>query len=402
MLLSNMNVLKKILILSLVAAFTISVCACGGSGSFVGKRVSGSEPEVGDVMTVHGVGELTLKKVHTAQKLYAAKMSGTYIRNDSDDKTYIDMVFRFKNKGEDIPCDNIGHISAKGVTTGEEYTDSVNAVEDSTNSNLHANVMISSGDTVTLHMAVSVPSVSADEKYKVKLILRASTYELEYTLGEYISDAKEIFDNQSLSNSNLKVGIKSVSYTGGLYDRAPFVPDCPEGMAYIIANLEITNKSLNDVLTHDSVSLRCIFLSEIYDCDYYTEQDGIYMPGGSIPGLGSANVIAIMCMPIEYTRSDARIAISIDYEEFFYTVSGGEHIANEIDNEREKEREKQRAMEEARKAAEELRKKEEERLKQEEELKAQQQAEQDGEVSEEKNNNNQPSDEEYQPSHTQE
>lgn len=400
MLLSNLNVLKKVSILTLAVVLAASVCACG-SGGFLGKKVSGSAPEVGDVMTVQGIGELTFKKIHTAQKLFAAKMSGTYIRNDSDDKTYIDMVFRFKNKGEDIPCGNIGHITAQGLTTGQEYTDSVNAVEDSTNSNLHANVMISSGDTVTLHMAVSVPSVSADEKYKVKLILRASTYELEYTLGEYISDAKEIFDNQSLSNSNLKVGIKSVSYTGGLYDRAPFVPDCPEGMAYIIANLEITNKSLNDVLTRDSVSLRCIISDDIYDCEYYTEQDGIYMPGGTIPGLGSANVIAVICIPIEYTESDARIAISIDYEEFFYSVSGGEHIAAQIDNEREKEREKQRAMEEARKAAEELRKKEEERIKQEEEQKSQLVAEQEGQASQE-NNSTPPSDEGNQPSQTQE
>ena len=370
-----MNISKKLIILSLIVTIVASLlCACGGDDGFVGKKVSGSSLQVGDTMTAHGIGELVFKKAYMSQKICATMMSGTYIRNNSEENTYIDMVFRFKNKGMNIPCGEVGYITAEGVSSGEVYDNWVNAVEDATHKNLHANVMISSGDTVTLHMAVSVPQNGADDKYKVKLHLRASSYELEYLVGDYISDAKEIFDNQSLSNSKLKLNLNDVSYKSEIYDIAPMAQDCPEGMVYICSKLEVTNKTAEDKDISDVVCVRTAYQNEIFISEYYVQKDGLYEPGGVVEATESAKAIAVMCVPEELCHQDIPVTVCIDHDEFFYTVFGGEHIAKRLETEKEMELAKQKAQAEARRAAEELRKQEEERKMQEQRKQEEQQA----------------------------
>ena len=357
----ELNILKKIFSLIISVVLILSLCSCKSGKDFVAKKVSGSTLQIGDVIDVQGVGTLTLTKVHMAETLYAAMTTGSYVGSDTAGSAYIDAVFRFKNDGKSIACADIGYITATGVSTGKEYTHWVNAVEDSGNKNLHANVMIDSGATATLHMAVPVPSESADEKYKVKIQLRTANYDFEYTVGENRSDAQEIFSGQSLSNSNIKVKVGKFEYSMEMYEDAPSVLDAPDDMIYLTTELDVSNHSLTDKDVDDVVSVSTVYGTKVYTAEYYVEEDGRYVPEGVIPGDSHKSVLAVMHLPINYSREDTKVCISVDHKEFYFSVSGSDRIISDAEEERLLEEQKQKAQEEARKAAEELRKQEEER-----------------------------------------
>ncbi len=327
---SEMNILKKIISIILALCTAFLACACANTDkNFETKKVSGELLKVGDSFSVNGVGDFTLDKICTTQKLQPALHFGTYLEPVGKGMQYIDAVFRFKSRKADLAPDAIGTLSAVGEMSGVEYTDSISAVETDDNTNISATGKIGTNATVTLHMAVEVPTESA-EKYKLKIHLRTATYEADYTVPNLEESMERIYEGQSMSNTQLKVKLDKIGYSRKLYDNAPKNSDCAKDEIYLVAEMTVSNKDFEDRDFQKLVSACAVYGNESYDMEYMMSDDGKkYAAKGVAKGLGETKLIAAVALPLEYSEQDAKIVLAIDFEEFMCEVEGTDEFTKE-------------------------------------------------------------------------
>lgn len=325
-----MNGLKKIIAMLLAVCTAFFACACTNSDKdFEAKKVAGEFLKVGDSFSVSGVGDFTLDKIYTTQKLQSSLHFGTYMQPVGEDMQYIDMVFRFKNKKADMAASAVGNISAVGELSGVEYTDYITAVETDDNKSLSTTEKPSTGSTVTLHMAVEVP-IGAEETYKLKIHLRTATYEASYTPPNLDESMERIYEGQSMSNTQLKVKLDKIGYSRKLYDGAPKNSDCAKDKIYLVAEMTVLNKAFEDTDFEKLVSVCALYGGESYDMEYMMSEDGKkYVAKGVVKGLGETKLIAAVVLPLEYSEKDADVVFAIDFEEFLCEVEGSDDFTRE-------------------------------------------------------------------------
>lgn len=357
--------LKRIISLLISLIMVISLCACNSTKSNEAtKGTRSSSLKIGDVITINEIGELILKKIQMSENLYANMTNGSYIATDTKGISYIDLVFRFKNKGNDIAASDIGHIVATGTSTGKAYDYWVNAVEDKTNRNIMANTTVHSGETATVHMTVTVPCESIDSEYKITVNLPGKKYALTYKTGDYIMEGKELTVGKTIDNSNVKAKINTMEYSLSMYDGAPEIANAPDGKMYICSTMEITNKKDEAVDVDEIISVSTVKECNTYTAEYFIKTGKVFAPEGKIEKNDTAQVLAVIFLPISYSKEDTKVNIAIDHEDFYFQLKGTEKIARqaiEIEKAQKEEEEKEAAQERARKAAEELRKQDDER-----------------------------------------
>ncbi len=315
--------MKKIITVILALCTAVLACACTNTDkNFETKRVSGELLKAGDRFSVNGVGDFTLDKICTTQKMQPSLHFGTYLEPVGKGMQYIDAVFRFKSKKADLAADAVGTLSAVGAVSGVEYTDSVSAVETDDNKNLSATEKISTNETVTLHMAVEVP-MEAAEKYRLKIRLRTATYEAEYTPPDIDETMERIYEGQSMSNTELKVKLDRIGYSRKLYDNAPKTSDCAKDEIYLVAEMTVSNKGFEDRDFQKLVSVCALYGNESYDMEYMMSEDGRkYAAKGVAKGLGETKLLAAVALPLEYSEKTAEIVFAIDFEEFMCEAEG--------------------------------------------------------------------------------
>ncbi len=320
---SEMNILKKFILIILALCTAFFACACTNTDkNFEIKKVSGELLKVGDSFSVNGIGDFTLDKICTTQRLQPSLHFGTYLEPVGRGMQYIDAVFRFKSKKADISADSVGTLIAVGDMSGVEYTDSISAVETDDNRNLSASEKITANTTVTLHMAVEVPIESA-EKYKLKIRLRTATYEVDYTVPKLEESMERIYEGQSMSNTQLKVKLDKIGYSRKLYDNAPKTSDCAANEIYLVAEMTVSNKDFEDRDFQKLVSACVLYGNESYDMEYMMSGDGKkYAAKGEAKGLGETKLLAAVALPLEYSEKDAKVVLAIDFEEFMCEVEG--------------------------------------------------------------------------------
>lgn len=305
-------------------------CACTNTDKdFETKKVSAESLKVGDSFSVSTVGDFTLDKIYTTQKLQSSLHFGTYMQPVGEGMQYIDMVFRFKCKKADTAASAVGSVSAVGELSGVEYTDSITAVETDDNKSLSATEKIGTGSAVTLHMAVEVPA-DAEETYKLKIRLRTATYEATYTPPKLDENMDRIYEGQSMSNTQLKVKLDKIGYSRKLYDGAPKNSECAKDKIYLVAEMTVSNKNFEDEDFEKLVSVCAIYGAESYDMEYMMSEDGKkYSAKGTAKGLGETKLIAAVALPLEYSEKTASVVFAIDFEEFLCEVEGTDEFTKE-------------------------------------------------------------------------
>ena len=376
--------MKKSLIYIIVLAVIVSLCGCGSMKA--SKDAYDSMFEPGTKLSAEG-GQVELVKVHTASRLYPTVHFGSYIQTNDEDMCYIDVVLDVKAGKKALYSADFGGVTAIGNVSGETYTDSICAVECDDNRNLRTNTSIEAGDSALVHMAVEVPADTEDDEFEVKVDILSATYSFLYEFGDSIDNIEKLNKGQSISGQTCKAKIKDVYYSHELYEDAPAVCDSYDDYVYLIAELDVTNKAFEDADFHKMVSVSAVIDNIIYDARYIMQDEAAeehYVSDGKIPSLETAQVLAVIDLPLEYSSRDARLEFALDRNEYSYTLKGDSSIAynreRELEQERIAEEAQQKAREEAARLAEEM-----------ERLAAEQEAQQEAEsASEEEINETEP------------
>ena len=343
-----MKMLKKIISLLLSLIMVISLGACNNKTNNESvKSTPGSALEIGDVITINEIGELTFKKIQMSERIYANMTNGSYIATDTKGISYIDLVFRFKNKGNDIAASDIGHI--------------VNSVEDKTNKNIVANTTVHGGENATVHMSVTVPSESVDNEYNITLKLPENEYTLTYKAGDYKLEGKELTVGKTIDNSDVKAKINTMGYSLSMYEGAPEVSNATAGKVYISTVMEVTNKKGEPADVDEIISVSTVKGYNTYPAEYFIKTGEVFAPEGKLEKNDTAEVLAVIFLPISYSKEDTKVNIAIDHEDFYFQLKGTEELVNAVGDIEEAEDAKEAAQEIARLAAEELRRQDDEK-----------------------------------------
>lgn len=348
------NLLRYIIVLTLI----FSLCGCGSLKA--SKNAYDSIFEPGTRLSADS-GQVELVKVHTASRLYPTVHFGSYIQTGDENMCYIDVVMSVKAGKEPLYSSDFGQVTAIGNVSGETYADSICAVECDDNRNLRTNTSIDAGDTALVHMAVEVPADTDDDEFEVKVDILSATYSFLYEFGDTVDNMEKLNKGQSMSGDNCKVKLVDAYYSHELYDDAPSVCDSYDDYVYLIAELDVTNKAFEDSDFRKMVSVSAVIDNVIYDARYImqdSELDDHYISDGKISSMDSAQVLAIIDLPIEYSSRDARLELAMDSTEYVYTVKGDSSISynreRELEQERAAEEAQQKAREEAARLAAEM------------------------------------------------
>lgn len=350
--------MKKLLLL-FMAFIMIFLCACGSTATNTDTPENSITP--GEKTAIRGIGTATFEKIYTTHKIMPTVKSGCYIKPQNTDTCYIDTVFRITTGKTTVNSDEIGSIYAKGVQSGEEYTQYLCAVESSDNRNVSANVQIGENQEATLHMALLIPADPVDMDYDVTITLGKTQYNIRYTLNEYMDCSEEIISGESFSGDIVNVLYKQSEYNFKLYDDAPDVSNSDVDYVYLTSAFEITNKSLNTEAIDSLLSVCAIYGSECYNARYLVEdKNNRYVATNSIDPLETKNVIAVIDLPVAYSELSAKIIMATDYKEYSHTVDGTDDIIKKREERKKyleemqkiKEQEEQKRLEEEKKKAE--------------------------------------------------
>lgn len=363
--------MKKTILLfaALVMIFT---CSCNGTPTSTDTVKNIITP--GDKISLRGVGTATFEKICTTIAIMPTVKCGSYIKPESEDICYIDMVFRFTNGKTAVNCNEIAKVSAVGLQSNEKYTQYICAAEDENNRNVEANVQIAANANVTFHIALLIPTNPIDMDYAISLYLGKTEYVINYTLNDYIDSSKSIKVGQSFSDKNVKVVYNGSNYSDKLYDNSPDVSDCDEEYVYLTSEFEVTNKGLENTSLESLLSVCAIYDSECYKARYLiedSENKGSFVPAKTIEGMDTKKVIAVIDLPVGYSQLDAKIVMATDYNEFSYTLNG----TNDIFEKREQKKQYLEEMERIRQQEQEQKRIDEQNRKVELESQQQEQAE---------------------------
>ncbi len=343
--------LKKFLLYITLFALVASLCGCGSLTA--SKDVYDTTFEPGAQLAVDG-GQAEFVKVHTATRLYPTVHFGSYIEATGDDTCYIDVVFELKAGKKALYSAELGSVSAIGNVTGIEYTDTVCAIECDDNRNLHTNQSVPAGESALVHMAVEVPADTEDDEFEMKIDILSSSYSFLYEFGDCIDNMQDIKKGQSISNQDCKAKLYDVYYSHELYKDAPEICQSDDDYVYLIAELDVTNKGFEDIDCRKAISVSAVFGGEIYDARYLMQDVDIenhYVSDGKISSLDTARVLAVIDLPLEYSRKDAKLEFAIDKNEFSHTLKGDSSIAYNREKQLEEQRSAELAQQQAREEA---------------------------------------------------
>ncbi len=352
--------MKKFILL-LAAFVMVFACSCGSTTTSTDTHKNEITP--GDKVSLRGVGTATFEKIYTTHAIMPTVKGGSYIKPESSDICYIDMVFRLANGKTAVNCSEIAKVSAVGVQSGESYTQYVCAAESDDNRNVAANVQIAENLQTTFHAALCIPTDPIDMDYTITLDLGKTEYVVNYTLNSYIDSSENIQIGQSFSSKAVKVLYNGSKYSDKLYDNAPDVSDCDEEYVYLTSEFEVTNKGFENTNLHSLLSVCAIYDSECYMARYLVEDsdnEARFVSGNTVEPMETKKVIAVIDLPVGYSELDAKIVMATDHNEFSHTVKGTKDIyekreqrkkyVEEMQKIKEQEEEQRRLEEEKRKA----------------------------------------------------
>ena len=178
--------MKKIILFTLLISMTVFLASCSKKDVADNTRETFSTLSAGRVFKVSGVGDFTVKKIHTTDVIYSALRNGTFVECEEEENTYIDIVFRFKNKKQNVNLSELISVTAVGKTTGKKYSESLVLSENEDGSGLVSFGQILPMAEVTVHMAVEVPEKSEDEIYGIEICAKDDKFEFDYKLFELV------------------------------------------------------------------------------------------------------------------------------------------------------------------------------------------------------------------------
>lgn len=316
--------MKKLIIFALLISMTVFFASCSKKDAPASTGETFSTLSAGEVFRAGGLGDFTVKKVHTTDVIYSSLRCGTFVECEKDEDTYIDVVFKFKNKKQAVNSSELVSATAAGKKSGKKYSDFLTLVENDDNSGLESMREIAPATETILHIAIQVPKESEDDTYAVKIFAGNDTFEFDYRLFEFVHNMETVYEGQSLSNSKTKAKLDSCHYSTYLYDKAPNVCDAPEGTVYLVTKFKVMNKSFESRNLDSIISTHIRYDDKIFETNYLMseEEDDGYVSGDVMQGLSEAYVISFCAVPYEYAAKDAVVVFAIDHNEFFTKIFG--------------------------------------------------------------------------------
>jgi len=316
--------MKKLILFTLLISMTIFFASCSKKDVSTGSQETFSTLSAGEVYKAGGVGDFTVCKVHTTDVIYSTLSGGTFVECEKEENTYIDVVFRFKNKKQAINSAELVSAVATGKNTQKKYTDFLVLAENDDNSSILPSREILPMEEITLHIAVEVPKESEDDIYSVGIFAGDDKFEFDYKLFEFVHNMESIYEGQTLSNSKTRAKLESCYYSTYLYDKAPRVCDAPDGFVYLVTKFKVMNKAFEERDVKSIISSHIRYEDKIFETNYLMseKEDEDFVSGDKMPGLSEAYVISFCAVPEEYAAKDALIVFATDHKEFYTRVFG--------------------------------------------------------------------------------
>ncbi len=316
--------MKKIIIFALLISMTAFFASCSKKDIPTGSQETFSTLSAGEVFKAGGIGDFTVKKVHTTDVIYSSLRHGTFVECEKEENTYIDIVLRFKNKKQAINSSELVSAVATGKKSGKKYSDFLALSENDDSSSLEPMREIPPMTEATLHIAIEVPKESEDDTYAVEIFTENDKFEFDYKLFEFVHNMETVYEGQSLSNSKTRAKLESCHYSTYLYDKAPSVCDAPDGTVYLVTKFKVMNKTFEGRDLESILSTYIRYEDKIFETNYLMsekEDDG-YVSGEKMQGLSEAYVISFCAVPYEYAAKDASVVFAIDHNEFYTKIFG--------------------------------------------------------------------------------
>ncbi len=316
--------MKKLIIFALLILTTVFFTSCSKKDTPTSTEETFSTLSAGEVFKAGGIGDFTVKKVHTTDVIYSSLRCGTFVECEKEENTYIDIVMRFKNKKQAVNSSEIVSAVAVGKKSGKKYSDFLALSENEDGSSLAPSMEISPMSETTLHIAVEVPEDSEDDIYAVEIFTENDKFEFDYKLFEFVHNMETVYEGQSLSNSKTRAKLDSCHYSTYLYDKAPSVCDAPEGFVYLVTKFKVMNKSFESRDLESILSTYIRYDDKVFETNYLMseKEDEDYVSGDMMQGLSEAYVISFCAVPYECAAKDAVVVFAIDHNEFFTKIFG--------------------------------------------------------------------------------
>lgn len=337
--------MKKLISFLLVFVMCLSMCACGVSIKPITGADKNNKPAVNEETkeetkeeiketelvlatqnTVTDYADFTLFKVSTAKKITASIAGDIYYENKNDGETYVDVILDWTNTStETIKCKDL-LLAYAIASNGTEYTNCLYAVETNNASYLSSHEKVAPLSTVRLHCAISVPESETD--LTLKLAVNDNKYTYNYSLGEVVSNAKEIKIGDTIEEADFATLVfNGIEYTDDL------LPPNTSGAyrhyevdstsnTYLVVKCDITNYMSGEKKCDTFLGIKALYMDKYTYTGFVVveDEDGKgFSAYEQITPLSTRHFYYLIEVPKTITENEVKLTLSFNGQEYTYT-----------------------------------------------------------------------------------